>query len=55
MQLLSYMHIGLLKIIEKPMAFLHATGFFLITKVQEEAKHLLQEKLQEGYVILLKE
>ena len=45
MELQNYMHIGLRLIIEKHLIFLHVMGYFLIMKVQEEARHLLQKKL----------
>ena len=47
-QLLNYMHIGLLLTIEKLIIFLLAMESFLIMKVQEEVKLLLQEKITRG-------
>ena len=47
MQLLNYMHIGLLLIIEKHLEFMLAMEFSLITRVQGVVKLLLQEKLLE--------
>ena len=49
---LNYLLIILQKFIESPMEFSHPVEYCLITKVQEEVKHLLQEKLQ---CFLLKE
>ena len=40
----NYTHIGLQKFIEMVMEFLHQTEYFLIMKVQEEVKHLLQKR-----------
>ena len=46
MLLQSYIHIISLKFIVMPIIFTHQMGFFLIMKVLEEVKHLLQEKSQ---------
>ena len=51
--LLNYMLIGLQKIIEKHMVYLHATEYCLITNLQLEVKHLLPEKLQEQFLVWL--
>ena len=43
----KFIHIGLLQFIENHMVFLLVMEFYLITKVQEEEKLLLLEKLQD--------
>ena len=48
------MHIGLLKIIEKHTEFA-CNGILFNHESPREERHLLQEKLQEDYVILLKD
>ena len=53
MVLQNYMLIGLQKIIERRIIFLRVTEFYLIMKVQEEAKPLLQKKLFLLYAGLL--
>jgi GDPmannose 4,6-dehydratase len=52
MQPLNYMLIGLLKIIEIHTECMQLMEFCLITNLQEEAKLLLQEKLQLDYLEL---
>ncbi len=44
MEQLSFILIGLPRFTEKAMEYLHQAEFYLITKVQEEEKPLLQEK-----------
>ena len=44
MQQQNYTHIGLQKFIEMAMEYLHQTEYFLIMRVQEEVKHLLQKR-----------
>ena len=55
MGLLNCMPIGSQLIIERLMIYLLAMGFFLIMNLQEEAKHLLQKKLQRRLLKLKKE
>ena len=49
---LNFTHIGLLSIIEKHIICLPAMEFYLITKAQEEEKHLSLKKLYKHYVKL---
>ena len=55
MELQNYMLIGLQKTIERLIKFLLVMAFYLIMKVQEEGKRLLQRKLFLPFVKLKKE